>query len=103
MLGTARTLMRSLLNSQLLVLQPEFCSCLPIPGVKVVLGFPLSLKISFSAALWLMPLWPPMPHDPLGNNADPGPGHPSLTLSLGAVRVPALCQEMCASGGWGGV
>lgn len=64
-------------------------------GLAAVLVSPESEdQFSFSAGLWLMPLWLPVPHGPLGNNADPVLGPPSLTLSPGAVSVPALGQEV---------
>lgn len=64
-------------------------------GLAAVLVSPESEdQVSFSAGLWLMPLWLPVPHGPLGNNVDPVLDPPSLTLSPGAVSVPTLCQEV---------
>lgn len=71
-------------------------------GLAAVLVSPESEdQFSFSAGLWLMPLWLPVPHGPLGNNADPVLGPPSLTLSPGAVSVPVLGQEVHWGVGWG--
>lgn len=86
--GIALPLMLSLPNSQLLVLQPGFWSCLWAFGLEAVLGFP-----SFPTSLWLIPLWVPVSHEASGKNADPVLGHPPRHCPL--VQCPSLsCLEL---------
>lgn len=64
-------------------------------GLAAVLVSPESEgQFSFSAGLWLMSLWLPVPHGPLVIMLTQPWAPPSLTLSPGAVSVPALGQEV---------